>query len=111
MLIAQGEWCKIVIDCTSMTTETGSRGSICADRESNIYAIIPGNTDSSLNILLARREDDYGKFESIWREDGFDGEPLVDVQRLEMSNVLSVFTRTGIKDGKRNVVVVDLLLG
>jgi hypothetical protein len=51
------------------------------------------------------------KFETVWTRTGFDGEPLVDVQRLEVSNTLSVFTRTDKNaDGKRFAVVLDFVL-
>lgn len=58
--------------------------------------------------MQAGKEDGYKKFESVWKGEGFDGEPLVDEQRLEGEDVLSVFTRTSQKrDGKRDVVVLD----
>jgi len=50
----------------------------------------------------------HAKFETIWEADGFEGEPLVDNQRLEISDVLSVFTRTVKKSGwTREVVILD----
>jgi len=61
--------------------------------------------------MLARKDEEYTRFASVWRGDGFDGEPLVDVQRLETSDILSVFTRTSrsvISDS--NVVVLDFTL-
>lgn len=74
--------------------------------------ILPGNSDTSLEIRKAEPENGYEKFESVWRsEDGFDGEPLIDVQRLEASDVLSVFTRTKKgSDGSSKVIVLDFLL-
>jgi hypothetical protein len=60
---------------------------------------------------MQAQKDDYGTFKSIWRSDGYEGEPLVDVGRLEASDVLSVFTRTAKNlDGKRSVVVLDFSL-
>jgi hypothetical protein len=82
------------------------------DRENNVYLILPGNSDSSLEIQQARADEGYKKFESVWRcEAGYDGEPLVDVQRLEVSDILSIFTRTA-KDneGRCEVVVLDFTL-
>ncbi|GME61466.1 hypothetical protein GTA08_BOTSDO00394 [Neofusicoccum parvum] len=93
-------------------TETGARGSICADRQSNLYVVLPGNTDSSLAVVRASKAEGYLKFETVWRQDGFDGEPLVDQARLDESDVLSIFTRTDKdEEGKRKVVVIDLDLG
>jgi hypothetical protein len=60
--------------------------------------------------VLARKDEAYASFKSIWRSDGYDGEPLVDVQRLEVSDVLSVFTRTSSRGGGSNVVVLDFAL-
>jgi len=105
------EWTKIVVESYAQPTETGSRGSICVDRKNNAYVILPGNSDSSLEILQARKEDDYAGFKQVWMRNGFDGEPLVDVQRLEMCDKLSVFTRSN-KDenGVGNVIVLDFNL-
>lgn len=95
------------IDTVSQPTETGSRASICISRGNTLYLILPGNgEDTSLSIMKGGKD---GVFETIWREEkGYDGEPLVDAQRLEDSDVLSVFTRTDKKDdGTRDVVVLD----
>ncbi|KAH7417295.1 hypothetical protein BKA64DRAFT_657524 [Cadophora sp. MPI-SDFR-AT-0126] len=107
----KGVWTRIVVDDVPKPTETGSRGSVCVDRRGDVYLVLPGNSDSSLNILRARKEENYSGFEPVWMWDGFDGEPLVDVQRLETSDVLSLFTRTSADmDGNRNVVVLDILM-
>lgn len=103
-----GNWTKNVIECPSKPTETGSRGSICVDRKNHIYLILPGSLDSTLTLMQKKQDE---KFEIVWRGDGFDGEPLVDVERLDDSDVISVFTRTD-KDsaGEREVVVLDFAL-
>jgi hypothetical protein len=107
-----GTWLKRPIMSTSPPTEIGARGSICVDRKNNVYLVLPGNSDSSLEILQARSEDKHEKFETVWRcENGYDGEPLVDVQRLETSDTLSLFTRTDKNGGGiRSVAVVDFYL-
>jgi len=81
---------------------------MCVDRQNNVYLILPGNLDSSLSIMRGRRDQDYGVFETVWTGEGFGGEPLVDVQRLEGSEMLSVFTRTEAKT--RSIVVLDFIL-
>ncbi|PVH85895.1 hypothetical protein DL98DRAFT_483067, partial [Cadophora sp. DSE1049] len=107
----EGVWTRTVIDSVPKPTETGSRGSVCVDGKGDAYLVLPGNSDPSLNIMRARKEEHYSRFEPVWMWDGFDGEPLVDVQRLETSGILSVFTRTNADvDGNRNVVVLDILL-
>jgi hypothetical protein len=64
-----------------------------------------------MEILQARKDEGYVTFKSTWRSDGFDGEPLVDVQRLEVSDILSVFTRTNKSiGGESKVVVLDFTL-
>lgn len=81
---------------------------MCVDRQNNVYLILPGNLDSSLSIMRGRKDQDYRVFETVWTGEGFDGEPLVDIQRLEASEVLSVFTRT--KEETRSIVVLDFVL-
>lgn len=113
-----GSWNKSFISSSSQPTERGARASMCVDKRNNVYLILPGNTDSSLSIMRGRPDLDETQgpiaFETIWSADeGFDGEPLVDVQRLEEADVLSVFTRTISEDGEsggRCVVVLDFEL-
>ena len=105
ILTPAGKWTKEVIESTVKPTETGARASICVDRKSNVYLILPGNLDSSLSIMRRSKDRGDGIFETIWTGEGFDGEPLVDVQRLEASETLSVFTRT--EGEKRSIVVLD----
>jgi hypothetical protein len=81
---------------------------MCVDRKNNVYLILPGNLDSSLSIMRGSKDQGYDVFEAIWTGEGFDAEPLVDVQRLEASETLSVFTRT--KGEKRSIVVLDFTL-
>ncbi|KAG4432010.1 hypothetical protein IFR05_012516 [Cadophora sp. M221] len=107
----EGIWMRMIIDGVLRPTETGSRGNVCVDRKGDVYLVLPGNSDASLNIMRARKQEQYSRFEQVWMWDGFDGEPLVDVRRLETSDVLSVFSRTSADvNGIRNVVVLDLLL-
>lgn len=110
-LIFAGTWTTMNVPCLSKPTETGSRGSMCVDRNSNVYLILPGNLDTSLSIVKGELKGGDWKLETIWARDGFDGEPLVDVQRLEISNILSVFTRTDTNgNGQRHVVIIDFVL-
>jgi hypothetical protein len=96
------------VPAKSAPTERGARASICADRKNNVYLILPGNTDSSLSIIKTLKGDEEISFELVWSGEGYDGEPLIDIHRLEDSDSLSVFTRTDVKeDGHRDVVVLD----
>lgn len=111
VLIVEGHWTKKIVPSLSQPTETGSRGSICIDKQGSVYLVLPGNSDSSLDIMQARKDEEYGTFKSIWRNEGFNGEPLVDVQRLKVSDILSVFTRTNRSiSGESKVVVLDFTL-
>jgi hypothetical protein len=71
-----------------------------------VILVLPGNTDSSLSLMRARKKDGYREWEKLWTGKGFDGEPCADVGRLEGSDVLSVLTRRE-DDGKRSVVTLD----
>jgi hypothetical protein len=105
---SNGIWTKIVLGSATMPTESGARGSICVDRRSNVYVILPGNSLSSLEIMEARKDRGYAEFTQIWLASGFDGEPLADVQRLETSSCLSIFTQTCKNEhGAGNIVVLD----
>ncbi|OMP83567.1 hypothetical protein BK809_0004948 [Diplodia seriata] len=107
----EGPWKRSPID-GYFPTETGSRGSVCADKDSNVYAILPGNTDSSLSIVRASLVEGEMRFETVWRQDGFDGEPLVDQAKMDDRGIISIFTRTDRdSDGKRKIVVIDVDLG
>jgi hypothetical protein len=110
VLTGEGHWTKKIVPSFSQPTETGSRGSICVDRRNNMYLVLPGNSDSSLEIMLARKDGECTSIKPIWRSEGYDGEPLIDVHRLEVSDVLSVFTRTSRSVGEGKVIVLDFAL-
>ncbi|KAF4625612.1 hypothetical protein G7Y89_g12552 [Cudoniella acicularis] len=83
-----GNWTKKVVSSVSAPSETGPRGSMCVDKKSNVYVVLAGNFDDSLSIMQARKDQGYQTFETIWSGNGYDGEPLVDIQRLEESDIL-----------------------
>jgi len=101
-----GEW-KVTALPKMFPTETGPRGKLCVDRHNNLYAVLPSNTDTTLAIMKATKAGDYEDFQLVWEEVGFDGEPLIDYERLDEDGVLSVFTRTGGESGERKVIVLD----
>jgi hypothetical protein len=82
---------------------------MCVDRRNNLYLVLPGNSDSSLSIVKGQVNDGSSTFVEAWTGNGFDGEPLIDVQGLEISDRLSIFTRTDDKaaKGERELVVLD----
>ena len=105
----KGRWTasEVEVQAGVKPTETGNRASICATTKNEVFLVLPGNTDSSLSIVRARKMEGRLSFETVWRGEGFDGEPCVDIGRLEVSDVLSVFTRTDVKDEKRDVIILD----
>ena len=101
-----GVWRKTMVP-DEEPTETGSRGTICADRKGFTYIVLPGNGDDSLKVK--RLDWKSEQFEQIWHGKGYDGEPLVDLARLETEDVMSIFTRTNFDDDRqRQVVVLDI---
>lgn len=105
--MVEGRWRAVEVEAESKPTETGNRASICVTRRNDVLLILPGNTDSSLSVMRAWKTEGKLRIETVWRGEGFDGEPCVDVGRLEDSNVLSVFTRTDLIGEKRDVVVLE----
>lgn len=77
-----------------------------------LYFVLPSNTDDKLSILKATASGGYKDWSTVWEADGYDGEPLIDEERLKTDGVLSVFTRTVLKnDEHRCVVVLDFDIG
>ncbi|KAH6675648.1 hypothetical protein B0J14DRAFT_509127 [Halenospora varia] len=106
---ARGHWLKKLVSNVSLPTEIGNRGSMCVDKSSNVYLVLAGNSDDSLSILWSSKAQGYQAFDVVWTGNGYDGEPLVDVQRLEVSDILSVFTRTA-GESSRKLVLLDFHL-
>jgi hypothetical protein len=76
--------------------------------QNELFVILPSNADSTLSILRATEETAYSEFKVVWQSKGFIAEPLVDIQRMEDNNVLSIFTQAvGEEDGMKQVVVLD----
>ena len=122
-----GRWCTEAVP-PLRATGTGSRGKVCCDFVSgHLYFVIPGNIDTSLTVLRRKglnksigepyvevEDVTYGPFEVMWQGEGFDGEPLVDEERLcSGDRMLSVMTRTAVdsKSAVAMVVVLDWDLG
>ena len=84
---------------------------MCVDRRNNLYFILPNSVAESLSILRSSCDNNYQGFERVWNGNGYDGEPLPDIRRLEASDVLSVFTRTSAgNNGYKDLVVLDINL-
>ncbi|QSZ29712.1 hypothetical protein DSL72_004229 [Monilinia vaccinii-corymbosi] len=110
-----GKWTKSAVpaEFINKPTETGLRGGISVSSQNHVYLALPGNTDSSLSIIGVQRKNDQTVFEVVWRGHGFDGEPSVEMQKVDGGNEnLSIFTRTDKnEDGHRSIVVLDFDIG
>jgi len=105
-------WDTMVIpDC--IPTATGPRGTIAYGPASDsVYFALPSNEPGKkhLTILQKRRspEGTWQDIETLWQDEGYDGEPLVDEEALLEHGLLSVFTTwSGDKDRNRRVVVLN----
>ncbi|KAA8576511.1 hypothetical protein EYC84_006621 [Monilinia fructicola] len=110
-----GNWGKSAVpaEFVNKPTLTGSRGSISVDSENRVYLALPGNTDASLSIMKVQKKGEQTFFELVWRGHGFDGEPSIEIHKLDGGNEnLSIFTRTDKnEDGHRSIVVLDFNIG
>ncbi|KAL2840279.1 hypothetical protein BJY01DRAFT_21036 [Aspergillus pseudoustus] len=106
--VPPGSWTKSKI-CPAPSS---TRGCLATSREGDIYILLPEPATRTLKLFKSPKESDFLHFAEIWAGEGFLGEPLVDRQRLENDNVLSVFTlRVGVELSlERNVVVLDFVL-
>lgn len=86
----------------------GNRAKLLVDRDNNLYALLPGNTNTIFTILRASIEDGYASWSVVFHKPCFDGEPLFDRSRLSNENVASIIQRTSTIP--RSVVVLDLSL-
>ena len=69
-----------------------------------------GNVHESLvvgrRVLEDVTERVYGDFEVLWKEEGFDREPVIAEALLSEERRLNILTRAAGKDGHRQVVVL-----
>ncbi|KAI9741046.1 MAG: hypothetical protein M1834_002757 [Cirrosporium novae-zelandiae] len=105
---SSGVWISIPI-LNVIPTETGNRGSIGVDRKNNVFFLLPSNTDSSLSLLASSPDSSYREVELLWKGTGYDGEPLIDIERLKTEDILSVFTRIEPERGG-SLIVIDFHL-
>lgn len=78
-------------------------------RDGKLLILLPDQDRQTLTLLQTDEASGFSQFKELWKGDGYWGEPLVDHQRLESQDILSVFTLQGIKQ-ERNVVVLDFSL-
>ena len=87
---------------------------MAVSKDDNLYFVLPGTSSATLTLLKASRSDDYSTHELVWRKEGYPPtEPLIDTERLDYDNVLSVYTRATVEGqpgAKNSVVVLDFQL-
>lgn len=88
------------------------RGRLAIAKDGDLLLILPHTSAQVIRILKASKSREYAEYEDVWVGNGFSGEPLIDVRRLEQENVLSVFIGQDVEGcgSKRNVAVLDFAL-
>ncbi|KAK9472188.1 uncharacterized protein V1510DRAFT_418220 [Dipodascopsis tothii] len=100
-----GEWSVSAINDIPAVS-FGCRGKLAVDDATgSLYALLPGNVDSTFSIVRARAPL-YDRWDVVWAREGYDAEPLYD--RYRSDGVLSVLQRnTGVP---RKTFVMDFKL-
>ena len=120
-----GDWTKNqipTVDEDGNITQVGTRGNIAYDLDGNVYAAynspgIAGDHNrnfydaGTLIVAGATAENDYQDWSILYRDDlvfnrSFEGEPVIDQQRLVSDGILSVFVQEG--SGNFGVTTSDL---
>lgn len=83
----QGAWTEKDI----IGVNGSKRGTLAISKGGDLLAVLPDSQCPEFRILRAYKEEQYSRFEEIWRGSGLSSEPLVDTGRLATNNVLSVF--------------------
>ncbi|KAK1763162.1 hypothetical protein QBC33DRAFT_460102 [Phialemonium atrogriseum] len=104
----EGQWSQRPIGSVKPT----KRGRLAISRDGDLFAVLPDPSTAEMYIVRATKASNYSVQEEVWVGRGLSGEPLVDVQRLEHDNVLSLFVRADVEGAaeKKNVVVMDFAL-
>ncbi|GJD03526.1 dockerin type 1 [Colletotrichum higginsianum] len=121
-----GEWSRHALPDDLRPTRTGARGDVVAvPGGGGVVFALPGNRDDTLTVLgarLPRKKKDGGggggdeaeggglgfEYVTLWRGDGFSGEPQIEAYESGAQQMVSIYTRT--EGQKRQVVVLDFVL-
>ncbi|TQN69533.1 hypothetical protein CSHISOI_06007 [Colletotrichum shisoi] len=121
-----GEWSRHALPSDLRPTRTGARGDVVAvPGGGSVVFALPGNRDDTLTVLgarLPRKKEDGGggdeaeggggglgfEYVTLWRGDGFSGEPQIEAYESGAQQMVSIYTRT--EGEKRRVVVLDFVL-
>lgn len=88
------------------------RGRLLVSKDGDLFAILPDPATETFHIVKLTKASCYCSHEEVWVGKGLSGEPLVDTQRLEHDNVLSLFVRSTVEGSpaKKNVIIIDFEL-
>jgi hypothetical protein len=107
----EGKFSKTAIKAPGLSTPPylAYRGKIAASGD-NVIAILPDQPKMTVQIWAATAGGGYGDWKKLADIPNSAGEPLVDEERLDKFNVLSLFVRQGGPFGTRKVQVWDFAL-
>jgi hypothetical protein len=107
---AEGKFSKIALKTPGLSIPyLAYRGKIAASGD-NVIAILPDQPKMTVQIWAATADGGYGDWKKLADIPNSAGEPLVDEERLDKFNVLSLFIRQGGPFGTRKVQVWDFAL-
>ncbi|KAI4623051.1 uncharacterized protein J4E87_006144 [Alternaria ethzedia] len=107
----EGKFSKTAIKTPGLSTPPylAYRGKIAAVGD-NVFAILPDQPKMTVQIWAATAAGAYNDWKKLAEVPNAAGEPLVDEERLDKFNVLSLFIRQGGPFGTRKVQVWDFAL-
>lgn len=88
------------------------RGRLAVSKDGDLFAVLPDSKIGVMRIIKITKASSYSSHEEVWLGTGLSGEPLIDTQRLEHDNVLSLFARFMVEDTspRQTVAVIDFQL-
>ncbi|KKA24122.1 hypothetical protein T310_1853 [Rasamsonia emersonii CBS 393.64] len=106
-----GQWSRCALP-GPRPTNTGARGAVVASLDTDtLFFALPGNRDDTLTIVGAQLDGEAPTYQILWTDNGFSGEPHLDVYQRDGRQMLSIFTRTEPADNTdRKVVVMDFAI-
>lgn len=99
-----GAWTRTQLPYAAV--EFGCRGQVCASPNSeNVYLLLPENDSDAFSIVRSTYDQKFSNWATVYRDTGFDGEPLYD--RTRRDGVLSILQRR-LADGQYSIGIIDL---
>jgi hypothetical protein len=102
----KGEWSRRQLEYEAVIF--GDRGSLIADHHANLYALLPGNKNSTFTILKSTPSNNFLDWTVFYQEPDCYAEPTVDRYRLD--NTLSIAQTKSTNGQTKYFGVLDLKL-